>query len=66
MTDETVSNQKHLPDPEICRTRYLVKSIGFTECLAKNPAGCEFAGRFASFVSCLHPHRRKFEKAAKP
>ena len=66
MTDKAISRQKRLPDPEICRTIYLGKSLGFTECLVKNSDRCKLAVRFATCVCCYHPHRRSFEKKGLP
>ena len=62
-TDNTASSQRPLPDPEKCRTRYLGKLLGLTECLVENPDSCEFAVRFSSGVSCFHPERRSFDRA---
>jgi hypothetical protein len=62
MTDETVSNQRPVPDPKKCRTMYLGQTLAFSSCLAENPNGCEYALRFASCVFCCHPERRRFEK----
>lgn len=66
MSDDTVSNQRSLPDPEACRTRYRGQSLDLSKCLVENPAGCEFALRFGSGVSCYHPDRRRFEKTNSP
>jgi len=57
---------RHLPDPEICRTRYLGEALPFSDCLVENPNGCEYARRFPYCVSCCHPDRRKFEAPRKP
>jgi len=57
---------RHLPDPEICRTRYLGGTLPFSDCLVENPEGCEYARRFRYCVSCTHPDRRKFEAPRKP
>jgi hypothetical protein len=62
MTDETVRNQRRLPDPEICRTRYLGCNFPFSYCLAENPDTCKHAVRSGSGVFCRHPDRRSFEK----
>jgi len=59
--DETLSNPRHLPNPEICRTRYLLYGLGFTRCLVENPDVCEFAERSPLGVYCEHPDRRKFD-----
>ena len=61
-TDNPVSNQWRLPDPEICRTRYLVRSLDLLDCLVENPTGCGHAVRVGSGVFCYHPYRRSFEK----
>jgi hypothetical protein len=66
MTDKAISRQKRLPDPEICRTRYLRQPFGFTDYLVENPNGCEYLVRSAAGVHCYHPDRRSFEKAGKP
>jgi hypothetical protein len=63
MTDETVNNQRRLPDPEICRTRSERHTFGSTDCLVENPSGCEYAVRSVSGFHCYHPDRRNFEKA---
>jgi hypothetical protein len=62
MIDDAVSNQRRLPSPENCRTRYLGESLGFTKCLVKDPEDCPYAVRFASGVSCYHPDRRNFDR----
>jgi CheY-like chemotaxis protein len=62
LTDDTVSSQRRLPDPGICRTTYVVQS-DLLQCLVENPNACEFAIRFSSGVICRHPDRRRFEKA---
>src|SRR5258706_15464426 len=59
--DDTMSNQRQLPDPEICRTRYMGKSLGFTDCLVENPNGCPFAVILPSCVSCFDPDRQSFD-----
>jgi len=66
MIDNTASEQRRLPDPRICRTRYLGKSLGFTDCLVDNPDGCEYALRLASGVICRHPDRREFDETHPP
>jgi hypothetical protein len=60
-TGDTVGNQKRLPDPEICRTKYLNPYIIFSDCLVENPSGCEHAVNLGSGVRCYHPGRRSFE-----
>ena len=62
MIDDTVSNETRVPDPEKCRTRYVGLFLNFSDCLAENPEGCEFAVRFGLGVLCYHPDRRRFEK----
>ena len=66
MTDKAISNQRRLPDSEICRTRYLGETLDFSDCLVENPEACEYALRFGSGILCRHPDRRSFEKAGKP
>ena len=66
MTDRTVSNQKRLPNPKICRTRYLERSPDLLECRVENPDACKYAVRFSSGLICHHPDRRGFEKADSP
>jgi hypothetical protein len=66
MTDEIANTQRHLPDPEICRTMYLGQALNLSECLVENPDSCEFAARFYASVFCWHPERRTFEKADPP
>ena len=63
MTDETLSNQRRLPDPEICRTRYERQTFGSTDCLVENPCCCEYAVRSVSGFHCYHRDRRTFGKA---
>ena len=63
MANESVTDKRHLPDPEICRTRFLGKILGISDCLVKNPEGCAYALRHASSVFCQHPDRRSFEKS---
>jgi hypothetical protein len=62
MTDDTVSNQRRLPDPKKCRTMYLGQALDLSECLVENPDGCEFAVSFGFGVYCYHSDRRSFEK----
>src|SRR5208283_182384 len=47
MTHNTVSNQRSLPDTEICRTTYIAPA-DVSQCLVENPDACEFAIRFGS------------------
>jgi hypothetical protein len=65
MSNNTVTNQSHLPDTEICRTRYVVQS-DLSQCLVENSDACGFAIRFGSGVICRHPQRRSFEKTDPP
>jgi len=60
--DNTISTQRHLPDPEICRTKYRGDSLGISYCLVENPNACGFSVRLGSSVFCRHPDRRTFEK----
>src|ERR1035437_7491221 len=62
MTDDTVSNQRRLPDPEKCRTTYLGQALDLSECLMENPDDCEFAVSFGFGVYCYHSDQRRFEK----
>ena len=65
MTDETLGNQSRLPDPKICRTRYLGQSIDSSDCVTENPEACLHALRFGSGTLCRHPDHRSFEKREK-
>ncbi len=62
MTDEIANNPRYLPDPEICRTRYLGQALDLSECLVTNPDSCEFGARCDGSVVCRHPDGRRFEK----
>jgi hypothetical protein len=62
MTDDVVSSQRLLPDPETCRTRYLGPTLDFSECLVNNPLVCKYAVKFGKSFFCRHPDRRSFEK----
>jgi hypothetical protein len=66
MTHETLSNPRHLPNPEICRTSYLLYGLGFTRCLVDNPGVCEFAESSSNGFHCEHPDRRKFDHSQPP
>jgi hypothetical protein len=67
MTDETASNQRSLPDPEICRTKHLgQQNLELSQCLVENPDACKYATRFGPGVFCRHPDRRSFEKTGQP
>jgi hypothetical protein len=66
MTDDTVSNQWRLPDPERCLTKHLEHSLDFSVCLVKSPHDCEYAIRYGSGVFCRHPDRRSFETTDPP
>ena len=65
-TDATVSNQRRLPNPKLCRTRYLERSPDLLECRVENPDACKYAVRVSSGVICRHPDRRSFEKTGLP
>ena len=62
MADESATDKRHLPDREICRTRYLGKVLDISDCLVKDPEGCAYALRHGNSVFCRHPDRRSFEK----
>jgi hypothetical protein len=64
--DNTVRNQKRLPDPEICRMRYLWEGFDFSACLVENPNSCKHAFGFGFGFLCCHPDRRSLEKAGLP
>jgi hypothetical protein len=66
MTDNTVSDQRHLPNPERCRTRFLGATLTFSDCLVINPEACKHALRYGFGVFCRHPDRRNFEKKGLP
>ncbi len=66
VADDTVTNQRRLPDPEICRTRHLGQTLDYSSCLVENSDSCEHAVRFGSSVFCRHPDRRSFEKTDPP
>lgn len=66
MSDGTVSNQRRLPDPEVCRTEYLGRSLVLSKCLVENPDLCRSALDFGFGVYCSHPDRRSFEKTGLP
>lgn len=53
---------KPLPDPQLCRTRYLGQALGLSECLVKNPFHCPYARQFEGSFFCCHPDCRKFER----
>jgi hypothetical protein len=55
------SDQRRLPDPEVCRTRYLGALFGFSDCLAESPGRCVYSLKFNDGFLCRHPDRRKFE-----
>jgi hypothetical protein len=58
----TVNNQRHLPDPAICRTDSGGGFPVFSLCMVHNSDGCRHASRLGSLGICLHPERRSFEK----
>ncbi len=64
-SDDTVSNQRRLPDLEICRAGYLGQ-CDLSECLEEIPEGCEYAVHLGSTFYCRHPDRRKSEKSDTP
>jgi hypothetical protein len=64
MTGDSVSNQKHLPDPAVCRTRYLGNYLPFSSCLVEKPESCKYTLRCGDAFLCTHPDRRKFEKTS--
>lgn len=66
MTEDMVSNHWRLPDPEKCLTRHLGYTLDFSDCLVKNPYGCEYAVHFGSGVFCRHQDRRSFESTDPP
>jgi hypothetical protein len=55
---------KRLPDPEVCRTRFLGAVLSLSKCLVASPADCPYALKFEGSFLCRHPDRRKFEKPA--
>ena len=61
-TDGAVSNQKRLPDPKTCRTKYLGQALDYSKCLVKTPKSCKYAVSFSGGVICSHPHSRWFDK----
>lgn len=61
----TVNNQRRLPAPEKCRTRYMGPSLDLSRCLVENPGGCEFAVRYGSDVYCHHRDRRRVENSVR-
>jgi len=65
LTDDTFPNQVRLPDPEICRTRYLGKSLDLWRCTVENSQVCEYAFQFDNGIICHHPDRRSFEKTVR-
>jgi hypothetical protein len=66
MTDATVSSQKRLPDPEICRTMRVDQFLELSRCQVEDPDACEYGVRFGFSVYCYHPDRFKFEKTDSP
>ena len=62
MTDNSAGDKRSLPDPGICHTRYLGKTLDLSDCLVTNPDGCVYALRYGSSIFCRHPDRRSFEK----
>ena len=62
VTNDTATDQKRLPDSEICRTAYVAQS-DVSQCLVDNPDACQFAIRYGSGVICRHYARRRFERS---
>ena len=60
-----VNNRKRLPDSERCQTEFGGGCLDFSYCQVESPDRCRYAVRSASFVVCLHPDRRSFEKPRK-
>ena len=59
MTDMTL---QPLPNPELCRTRYLGRILNLSECLVKSPLHCPYAHQAENNWFCHHPECRKFER----
>jgi hypothetical protein len=57
---------KKLPDPEICRTGYLGKSLDLWRCMMESPEVCKYAFQFDNGIICHHPDRRSFEETKHP
>jgi hypothetical protein len=66
MTDDTVSNQKRLPDPKLCRILWVDQFLDLSKCLVEDPDACEYGVRFGFSIYCYHPDRYRFEKAGPP
>jgi hypothetical protein len=66
MTNDSVKDQRDLPDPKICRTKHLGPGLDLSKCLVEDPDACKFAIRFGPAVLCSHPDRRRFETPQKP
>ena len=66
MINNTVSNQRPVPDPKRCRTRNVGGYLAFTYCLVEPPNRCEFAARFGDDVLCRHPDPCRFETTDSP
>ena len=66
MTDNMANDQRPVPDREKCRTRYVMHTFPFSDCLVENVDGCEYGVRFGGSVFCYHPDRRSFEKTQSP
>ena len=62
MTDDTVGNQRTIPDGEKCRTRNVGGYLDFTYCLVEPPTACEYAERFGDDILCRHPDRLLFPR----
>lgn len=61
-TNDKVADQHRLPDPRLCRSRYLGDYLPFSDCLVKDPNDCEHVLRAGFSFLCNHPNRRSFEK----
>ena len=66
MNNNTISNRRRLPDPEICRTACEEQFAVSSNCLVENPDSCGFVVRLGSGVYCYHPDRLSFEKRDLP
>jgi hypothetical protein len=53
---------KPLPDPQVCRTRFLGQALGLSECLVKSPSHCPYVSQIENSFFCCHPDCRKFER----
>jgi CheY-like chemotaxis protein len=55
-----------LPDPKICRTRYLGRRLNLSECLVSCPDDCPYVSQYKQSSFCLHIDRRTFERREAP